>query len=236
MYITSGSITSGDLGEGVVVSSSIASGQIGGTHYGSGSVQSAAYASGSVSTFKIAAGAITSSLIASGQVGQSIIASGGVTSAHIASGQIGLSHLASGLSSLPLLADTITTEEAISGGRCVNISQSGYARVAMAGVSGRMPAHGICPTNVASGTVLSPFSGNALIIAGTWQPTSGLLPNPAVFGQYLFVGMSGNVTQTYASGMLVQRVGKMLKSGVASISVTDNMVTSGQNPTFYGTF
>jgi hypothetical protein len=134
-----------------------------------------------------------------------------------------------------VLPGTIS-EEAISGVRAINISQSGYARIAMAGVSGRMPAVGILAVNVASGVPLSALSGNALITRGRVQTASGRIPTSG-FGLYLYVGMSGNLVRDvgFTSGMVAQRVGVIAGSGGMIVSVGDR-VTSGLETTFKGSF
>ena len=234
--IASGQIHSLSLSSGAVLSGHIASGQVGGNHFGSGSILSAHLASGVVSATKLGSGAIISAHIASGQVGGSAIGSGAVLSAHLASGVVSLPKLISGTAFM-ILSDTLVTEELISGYKPINISQSGYARVAMAGVSGRMPVHAICVANIASGTVMSPLSGNAPIIAGGLLPTSGVVPQPAVFGAILFCGMSGTLIQaaSLASGILAQRIGKVMRSGWMHVCI-DQQVTSGLQATFKGTF
>jgi hypothetical protein len=62
-----------------------------------------------------------------------------------------------------------------------------------------------------------------------------MVPNPATFGLFLYCGMSGTIVQTITSGMLVQRIGKVLRSGVMQVNIGDH-VTSGLDDTFYGTF
>ena len=70
-----------------------------------------------------------------------------------------------------------------------------------------------------------------------WLPTSGIIPQPATFGLGLFCGMSGTIAQAagVTSGVLAQRIGRVMRSGWAFISI-DNEVTSGLNATFYGNF
>lgn len=112
---------------------------------------------------------------------------------------------------------TATTEETISGIRAVNISQSGYARVAMASVSGRMPAAGVCVGNFASGVTATIF------VMGVFQASSGLVDYSGYVGRSVYVGRSGQVVTMsgswnsggliIASGDMLQEVGVILNSG-----------------------
>ena len=114
--LTSGSITSGSIGNAAVVSGSIASGSIGNFHLSSGcvtsgdignaAVVSGSIASGQVSLFAIGSGAVgsgrlgtnsvTSGAIGSGQVVFYTLGSGAVASGAIASGQVTFWALGSG--------------------------------------------------------------------------------------------------------------------------------------------
>jgi hypothetical protein len=171
---------------------------------------------------------------------------------HIASGQIGLNHIGSGavneeafdaasISTLKFtsgffavgrgcvegLIDTVVAEEAISGCKPINISQSGRARIAMSSVSGRMPVVAILFNNVVSGEIISFLSGHEIIDYGEFYGPSGLLPTSG-FGRHLFVGASGDIVTRdgITSGCLVQRIGANVDSGLMSVAI-DNSVTSG---------
>ena len=124
------------------------------------------------------------------------------------------------------------TSETISGVRAVSVSQSGYLQIAMASVSGRMPAVGVVIDNVASG------SAAAVYKLGTIQYTSGLFTGIGFFGQPVWVGRSGHVAPMsgsfgsggYASGDIGQKLGVVvggLLSGTASLNVSLNTFSGG---------
>ena len=154
------------IGSGVVVS-----GQLGDNTVSSGNISS-----GSISAFHIASGGAFSS----GLIGSYSIASGTIITR---AGYV--TPYNSGLLS------TIITEEPISGVRAVTISQSGVLRIAMASVSGRMPAIGIVVDNVASG-----IQANVYAI-GAFQLSSGMNDFSGYLGQPLVVGRSGQIV-TYS--------------------------------------
>jgi hypothetical protein len=200
-------------------------------------------ASGTVGRFAIASGAILSGHISSGQIGPFHIGSGAIQGSQLASGAVTQFKIGSGAlvsyarqSVADLYFSGTVSEEAISGVRAINISQSGYARIAMAGVSGRMPAVGVLVGNVASGVPLAALSGNALITRGRVQVTSGRIPTSG-FGLYLYVGMSGDLIRNVGitSGMVIQRIGVIAGSGGMIVAVGDR-ITSGLETTFKGNF
>lgn len=206
--LTSGYVTSGYLGDNAVVSGSIASGQ--------------------VSRFHLSSGSVLSGAIASGQVGQFHYSSGSVTSGAIASGQIGRNHVASGLVSSgnagPITAETI------SGLRAVMINSSGQLQIAMASVSGRMPACGVVVDNQLSGLVVN------VITQGFLQSSSGLADFSGHVGGRLFVGRSGQVTTIsgswssggFASGDIGQVLAVATNSG--GLLVQSTLVYSSGGP------
>jgi len=127
----------------------------------------------------------------------------------------------------------IITEEAISGVRAVCISQSGNLRIAMASVSGRMPAIGVVVDNVASG-----ISGVVVYTQGAFQVTSGLANYSGYLGKPVWVGPSGHVVTFSGSfnsggfnaasgGDFVQRFGVCFNSG-AFIVTPDSTLLQNQ--------
>lgn len=227
--VAGGAVTSGDLGPASVLSGNIGSGQVGQFHLASGSVTSGAIASGAVSNFKMASGAINSGHIGSGAVlgqaggGAFNLASGTVSTYDFASGAVVrasqfVAPFASGT------AFSLNTEEAISGIRAVCISQSGQLRIAMASVSGRMPAIGIVVDNVANGIPANVYT------QGFFQASSGLVDHSGVLGKPLWVGRSGQIVQwsgAFNSGGLnvasgadfIQRIGVAVNSGGFIVNV-----------------
>jgi CSLREA domain-containing protein len=166
-HLASGAVVSGLLGDAAIASGTIASGQVGNVHVRSGGLGSGAIGSGQISWVHHASGAIIS-----GQVGNNAVNSGGV-----ASGQIGQYHLASGAIiayaqvNAPFLSGSFgqtLASEMISGVRAVAIDPNGRVRIAMAAVSGRMPAVGVVADNILSGMPVS------LLGDGPVQFTSGM--------------------------------------------------------------
>ena len=176
----SGSVSSGDLGPNVVVSGTIGSGAVWG-FFGPTRI----IASGTVGVWDFGSGAVVA-----GAVG-----SGAIVSGNVGSGQISDSHFASGTIS-PFsrrLSDSYTTAEPISGGRAVCFNGSGQAIIAMASVSGRMPAFGVTPFNYDSGIVLEVYRNGMLL--NTIFSTDGLSGGiSGLINQLVYVGRSGNLT------------------------------------------
>ena len=108
---------------------------------------------------------------------------------------------------------TMITEELISGVRAVAISQSGNIRIAMASVSGRMPAVGIVVDNVTSGQQVAVYT------EGSFQLASGLGDYSGFIGSQLTVGRSGQIISLsgnfggLASGGLIQAIAVAQNSG-----------------------
>ena len=108
---------------------------------------------------------------------------------------------------------TMITEELISGVRAVAISQSGNIRIAMASVSGRMPAVGIVVDNVTSGQQVAVYT------EGSFQLASGLGDYSGFIGSQLTVGRSGQIISLsgnfggLASGDLIQAIAVAQNSG-----------------------
>ena len=230
-HIANNAITNALMASGAVTSGNIASGQIGLFHMASGfagwsggggagltsgSVSQFFMASGAVNSGHVSSGAVLGSLgggaftIASGTIGTNDIGNGQILSGNIGSGQIGNFHL----SITPQICFH-TTEEPISGFRAVCMSQSGNLRVAMASVSGRMPAIGFTTTNVLSGASM------AVIVAGKFQLSSGMADYSGFLGAPVYIGRSGQfVTASgsfnsggFASGDWIQEIGVPYNSG-----------------------
>ncbi len=116
---------------------------------------------------------------------------------------------------------SLITQEAISGVRAVSISPSGNIQIAMASVSGRMPAIGVAYDNVLSGIALNVHT------TGVLQFASGLANFSGFIGSELYVGRSGQVTQlsgswtsgNMASGDVAQVLGLAINSGAAFFDV-----------------
>ena len=210
----SGSITSGDIGAGAVASGQIASGSIGNVHIASGTVRS---------------GHVGNAAVTSGS-----FASGAVDTYHFASGAI----VMHAQEVVPFISGgiwTILTEETISGFRAVNISQSGTARIAMASVSGRMPAVGIAPEDTLSGLPV-----NLHVISFT-QAGSGLVNFAASLGRRVYVGRSGHIVSVsggfgsggWLSGDFGQVMGTAVNSGALLVHVGDRAVSGGPPQPFF---
>lgn len=146
------------------------------------------------------------------------IASGGVVSFNVASGTVvpGARNVAPFVSGNLLSGQTpLITAEIISGGRAVNITRSGTLQIAMASVSGRMPAIGYVHDGVLSGIEVNVYT------QGFFEATSGLQDFSGYLGRNLWVGRSGLLTQIsgswgsggWLSGDLGQIVGTVLRSG-----------------------
>ena len=228
--IASGTITTNDLGSGSIVSGLIASGQIGSLHI----------ASGRLTGFELGSGTIVSGRVASGQIGFGHLANASVQSGTVASGQINTDHLASGAlitrAQELMLWDAsggtvrMFSEEAISGIRAVQVSQSGNLRIAMASVSGRMPAIGVVTTNGVSGAPLNVRLFGPLVLT-----VSGVIDTSGYLGSPLYVGRSGQlVTQSgafnsggFLSGDVLQQVAVATASGQVTLTVYDPYVSGG---------
>jgi hypothetical protein len=147
-----------------------------------------------------------------------------VNSGGVASGQIGQYHLASGAIiayaqvNAPFLSGSFgqtLASEMISGVRAVAIDPNGRVRIAMAAVSGRMPAVGVVTDNILSGMPVS------LLGDGPVQFTSGMNDYSGFVGRFVFVGRSGTVSQVsgswssggWLSGDIGQTLGTIWNSG-----------------------
>lgn len=227
--IASGTINSFDIGSGGVRSGNIASGSIGQFALASGAIGNIDLASGAVSSGDIASGAV----LGRGAGGAFTIASGSITAYDLGSGAV--VRAAQFVTTLQSGTNwSLNTEEMISGVRAVNISQSGYARVAMASVSGRMPGVGVCIDNVLSGQPVSVYQ------FGLFQATSGMCDFSGYLGKSVWVGRSGQVVawsgssfnsgglNTAANADLIQRMGTVVNSGSFLLNVG---ILAGQQET-----
>jgi hypothetical protein len=209
-FTISGLVTRFAIGSGQVESGVIASGQISLFQWGSGALTSAHYADASISTYKF--------VYFSGTIGQ------------FGSGSTSVTYSNNNVDEI------LKTEEAISGGHPINISQSGYARIAMAGVSGRMPAVGVLNVNVTSGATLTVLSGNAPVYLAGYVANfaPGVMPVDN-FGARMYVGFSGGfyLSSQLVSGMVIQFIGINYASGEMRVRI-DPVITSGLDTDWLG--
>jgi hypothetical protein len=165
------------------------------------------------------------------------VGSGSIVSGNVQSGQLSTYHLSSGtIASISQYVSTYAsgtnvtnmTQEIISGVRAVHITQSGHIRIAMASVSGRMPAIGVVWDNVLSGIQCNVYTDGVL------QFTSGLGLFSGSIGSPVWVGRSGQITlisglfnpNGFASGDYGQKMGIVSNSGAVCFRV-DPTVWSG---------
>lgn len=262
--LSSGAITSGKIGSGAVIGSlgggalTIASGTIGPNDIGSGAVLSGAIGSGQVGQFAIASGAVSSGRLGTSNtpngsqflrddfnwVGVTVLtsgslASGSILSGNIASGQIGTNHISSGAAITyagSLIFNTYVTTETISGVRCAMVNTSGLIQMAMAAVSGRMPATGVVFANAASGQIASIIRygdvGGFASEMGSGVCISGRM------GRSLWVGASGQVVTLSGGGPTIgvgatnsgawgQRIGNSSASGRITVDILPQLQFSG---------
>ena len=229
----SGVVLSGQLGSGVIGRFHVASGQFAGFELGSGAIVSGRIASGQVGTMHIASGGVQSGNIASGQIGPNHIGSGAVLSGHVASGQLGTNHIASGqLTGFELGSGAIVSGRIASGQVGFNHVASGQisdtrftsgATIYNAFVAGGTPV--VSGTNVGGNPALLPplASISAEIISGNVavcfdQSGNIMVAKAATSGRWPAVGVSmGNSL----SGLTVQwsQVGSLqMPSGMADYS------------------
>ncbi len=202
-------------------------------------------------TTSIASGALTPAEVTSGFIAQNAVTSGNIGSGavtgqagggafDVASGTLGTYDHGSGTIVrgaqfvTPFQSGTswsLITEEIVSGIRAVMISPSGNIRVAMASVSGRMPAIGIVVDGVLSGIPANVYQ------IGMFQTTSGLVDYSGQLGKPVWVGRSGQVVSWSGSfnsgglnvasgGDFIQRIGVIVNSGAFVVGISPDM---GQN-------
>jgi len=164
---------------------------------------------------------------------------GAVNSGQIGSGQVGTYHFMSGATPtgamyLPILysgINGIVTAEIVSGVRAVAYNQSGQLVVAMAAVSGRMPAVGVAFDNVLSGIQVNVYALGlmqyaSLAFSGNF---SGFIRQP------IWVGRSGHLTQLsgswasggFLSGDIGQKLGFVHNSGAVLVNVNTTAWSGG---------
>jgi len=229
--IASGTIGASDFGSGAVVAGAVGSGAVRSGNIASGSIGRFHIASGQLDGFELGSGAIVSGRVASGQIGFGHLANGAVQSGTVGSGQLFTYHLASGATATAsqfglVFASGTTwnqiTAESVSGVRAVSLNQSGALQIAMASVSGTMPAIGIVVDNALSGIQANVY------MMGTFQFTSGLADYSGWLGQGLLVGRSGHVVTmsgSFNSGGLLSGDVYMLKSALDPFHCTTPVPT-----------
>ena len=190
-------------------------------------ISSGSIGSGQIGRFHVASGMLTDTALASGSSITNAYQAGGVPT--VSGNQVGNSY-----PTTPPVIPSITAE-VISGGRCVSFNQSGQLWIAMASVSGRMPAIGITAPgaagNALSGTTVAWFQ------VGGLQFTSGMVDYSGYVGKTAWVGRSGQpVTRSgswnsggFASGDLVQSVGLIANSGAIYASLTPILFSGNEN-------
>ena len=217
--IASGGVQSGMLGLGCVLSGQIGSGQVG--------------------AFALVSGLVG---LTPESVGSGFLAAGSVLSGNVASGQLATQHFGSGVPSPNTLLLTphmsgfagVISTEMISGVKAVQITASGY-RIAMASVSGRMPAHGVVVQNVLSGRPVD------LLVIGHVQQPSAVSGNFSGYtGQPSYVGRSGQIVSLsgsfnsggHLSGDLGQQVGVIVNSGGVLVNMIPTAFSGGALGTY----
>lgn len=206
-----------------ITSGNVASGQIGRYHLASGSVGSGLIVSGAIASGNVGFGSPDTTTFLRGDLQWTTPAGGSLTS-----GAVGQDKVASGLmiDDVAVLISGYNpltsgmTEEAISGVRAVTISQSGNIRIAMASVSGRMPAVGVVIDNVASGIQCNVHQ------FCLFNPTSGLVEISGYGSQLLYVGRSGQIVTSSGSfnsgGLLSGDVSQPVGYAVQDVSGPGN--------------
>jgi hypothetical protein len=195
----SGAVIAGQLGSGAVQSANIGLGQVGPRAIASGAIQSGHInASGTPDGTKFLRDDFTWSTITG-------VGSGAIQSGHVASGVVGTNELASGAVidyARSLRDGFFATSEPISGVKAVKLSESGLLQIAMAAVSGRMPAEGVVIDNVLSGQVAQMYFGGR-------TPPSPNMNYSGYVGHSIWVGNSGTLDTAPPpfSGAVIQRVG-----------------------------
>jgi hypothetical protein len=137
-----------------------------------------------------------------------------------------------------LITDLFTCTEAISGVRCVTFDPagSGQIRMAMAAVSGRIPAIGVVFENNLSGSTCKVVTAGHVIPPST-EMGSGVCISGRI-GKSLWVGASGQVVVLSGGGPTIgvgatnsgawgQRIGTSALSGTVLIQMNPNLQFSG---------
>jgi hypothetical protein len=231
----SGAANFTSLGLNAVQSGNIRSGTIGHIH-----IRAQGILSGDLGAASVVGNAfLVNSMVASGSLGANDIGIGQIGSGHIfadavVSGKIGSGNIIT--YSRVVAEDSYVTQETISGVRAVQINRSGFLRIAMAAVSGRMPANGVAFGNALSGGALlfvvtgknvGPAAeiGSGLCISGRmgsrlWVGASGQLVTISGGGPTIGVG----ITNSGAQGQLI---GIVASSGAVYINTDPPFLLSG---------
>lgn len=141
---------------------------------------------------------------------------------------------------------SLITAEPISGVKAVSVDTGGNLRIAMAAISGRMPAIGVVKANVASGI------GANVHVVGFVQYLSAGSGQPCDFsgqiGRRIWVGMSGDLVTSsgllwagtgsggWLSGSYMQNLGRVVNSGGVVLNIDSSAfsgsISSGASTTF----
>lgn len=175
-------------------------------------------------------------MVQSGHVGSGAVLGQALGVGNIASGSLGTYDHASGCTVAraqavaPLYSGlpwNQITAEIISGVRAVGYDQSGHIQIAMASVSGRMPAVGIIIDNVLSGISANVYT------QGFFQFSSGLADYSGFLGRRVFVGRSGQLVTVsgangaWLSGDFGQAMGNVTGSGSVLVNVSQVVFSGG---------
>lgn len=164
--------------------------------------------------------------------------SGSLTSGDVLSGTLSTWTLCSGIIAnhaqevVPIYSGglwTALTAERISGTRGVYVTSSGTIGIAMAGVSGKTPAIGVCYEQVESGIQID------VHVVGFHQFTSGLADFSGYLGFRVWLGRSGEINVLsgswnsggYTSGDVGQAMGQAVNSGAVLFNVNQVIWSGG---------
>lgn len=193
----------------------------------------------------------------------SAVSSGAVLSGNIASGQVNAGNsftrtFSSGAEityanaltfdwPYPASTDPIITAELISGIRCVRVNSSGQIQIAMAAVSGRMPATGVLFSNIQSGQQLENTLSGAIgigpvirygLVKGFSSEIGSGVCISGRMGRSLWVGASGQIVTISGGGPTIgvgatnsgawgQFIGISAASGAVLIDIVPSLLFSG---------
>lgn len=180
--------------------------------------------------------AFEKAFIVSGDLGSGVVTTYDFGSGSIAPNSFGSLVFMSGMYASGSTVTNVKTEETISGIRAVHLTLSGTLRVAMASVSGRMPAIGIAVDNALSGIELNVYTKGMFPVSISGLYTFGSGQN----GRLLWVGQSGQLGTVsggwcsggWGSGNVGQNVGTIFNSGVYLIDVSRELMSGGPNLTY----
>jgi hypothetical protein len=132
------------------------------------------------------------------------------------------------------LFDSLGSLEQFTGPKAITFAGSGYFQVAMAGVSGRMPAVGIAIASIISGDITSGDQPNEMgALVRYWGRVNSFAFDFSgyPYGQSIWVGQSGDLVLTppTGSGMPQQIIGQVTDgSGMFVGNLCAGLVGSGQ--------